>query len=590
MQEATQSSIANSLRLSVRVGVTGHRAWTGDSDEIAQRVGAVLRAIAEVASAVSRDPSAGYASAPPVLRVISPIAEGADRLVAREGIARGYELQCPLPFFREEYEKDFSTDASRAEFQQLLSHANAVFELDCDRAEGSHPYQTVGRIMLAQCDLLIAIWDGLPPKGTGGTSQMVAEAAEQEIPIIWINPATPGVIQLRLCVGDVRDTVIEHDQWQPRLAAAMNRLLRVPLEQEHGHEGMTSCTPHGEFQKCLVRDWPSTSILGRIWRGFVTVASFPPRRGGRRSTPPPSSLPDPFANEHARADATSSYFAGLYRGSFVTNYILGTFAVLLALLVVVAPHGHHIWPWFELATIGIIVLVIRAANAWCWHQKSIDCRYYAEQLRLMRYLWPLARVTPASRPPAHHSFGDPRVTCMNWRFRAVLRNIGMASARVTPEYRAACLALVRDRWIGGSEGQIAYHHSTALRLSRMDHRLHLLARWLFRLTAAACAAHLLWEQKPVSEWLTLLTGFLPAAAASAHGISSQGEFRRLAERSKAMAIDLVHARRALQRLSWAPNGFTATDLYRTVSTAAAAMIDEVTDWRILYRKPPIDPA
>lgn len=589
--------IALQPRLALRVGVTGHRRLAQDQiDDLRERVRLALRAITEAATRIKDDQSSGYSVDPPLLRVISPIAEGGDRLVAAEGIQAGYELQCPLPFFREEYSNDFASEESKRAFNGLLEHASAVFELDGERnrsgdnSRESLAYQTVGRVMLTQCDLLIAIWDGEPANGVGGTAQMVAEAASQEIPIIWLQPGKPGMVRLRLCVGESKDCIIEHENWEQQLSKVLDRLLRLPPGEHGSHKGF-STTSHDDFVECLARPFPSPSILGRAWKAFMNLMSFPPRRWkGTPTLPDKSDLPNPFAGEYTLTEAPANYYAGLYRGSFVANYLLGTLAVVLALMAVVAPGWQSMWAWMEIVTIATIVLVIVMVNRGHWHQKSIDCRYYAEQLRHMRFLWPLARVTPSSRPPAHASFGDPRVTSMNWRFRAALRLIGMPDTRVTPEYRARCLGLILDQWIGGPDGQVQYHRGTARRLSRVDHRLHLTARVLFILTAAACIAHLLVHDEGIARWLTLLTGALPAAAAAAHAVSSQGEFRRLAERSRAMASELTHTKRSLRRLDVSRSMFTSTDLYRTISPAAAAMIEEVTDWRILYRKPPIEPA
>ena len=59
--------------------------------------------------------------------LLSALAEGADRLVAREALELGFSLVVPLPMAREEYEKDFATPESLAEFRSLLLRAESVF-------------------------------------------------------------------------------------------------------------------------------------------------------------------------------------------------------------------------------------------------------------------------------------------------------------------------------------------------------------------------------------------------------------------------------------------------------------------------------
>ncbi len=585
------------LQLALRVGITGHRSLSADqAAEIRVRVREVLSTIGDAASKVTQDPKSGHASKSPLLRIISPIAEGADRLVAQEGLSAGYQLQCPLPFLREEYDHDFKSEDSKQEFNDLLSKATAVFELDGDRANESLAYQTVGRVMLAQSDLVIAIWDGKPANGQGGTAQIVAEAASQEIPIIWLQPDKQGVIRLRLRVGEAKDCIVEHDSWAARLSEVLNRLLRLPEEKHRTHAGAIACTSQLDFAACLTKSWPERSLLGYVWRYFVKAVAYPPppspvatTEGG--SAPHVSAQSEtPFKKYYDQTDRPANYFAGLYRGAFLLNYLLGALAVVIALMVVVIPAWQAVWIGLELVTIATIVTLIVLANRGRWHQKSIDCRYYAEQLRQMRYLWPLARVTPSSRPPAHQAFGDPRSTPMNWRFRAALRLEGMPSARVTPEYAANCLDIVFTQWIGGPDGQVAYHRSTARQLARVNLRLHAAARAMFILTAAACIGHLVIHEEHIAAILTLLSAALPATAAAAHAISEQGEFRRLAERSASMAEGLGQSEKALRALRDSGRAYTTADVYRVVAPAAAAMMDEVTDWRILYGKPPIEPA
>src|SRR5690242_6565852 len=149
-------------RLALRVGITGHRKLD-DSEGLRARVRKSLQMVQAAAEQVLRDSHMSYAEKPPVFGAVSPLAEGADRLFASEAIALGFELDCPLPFSQAEYEKDFLTVESVNEFRDLLSRAEGrVLELDGPKpdAERYEAYESVGRVVLDQCDLLMAIWDG----------------------------------------------------------------------------------------------------------------------------------------------------------------------------------------------------------------------------------------------------------------------------------------------------------------------------------------------------------------------------------------------------------------------------------------------
>ena len=107
--------------LALRVGVTGHRPddqrTPPDVGEIRKTARKILRCIRDACEGVadtfgdefhpldtSEHPHPGK------LRVISALAAGSDQWLAEEAIELKYELQCPLPFSRDEYRKDFDGD------------------------------------------------------------------------------------------------------------------------------------------------------------------------------------------------------------------------------------------------------------------------------------------------------------------------------------------------------------------------------------------------------------------------------------------------------------------------------------------------
>jgi len=55
------------------------------------------------------------------------------------------------------------------------------------------PYAAVGRALIDRADLLLCVWNGLPPKGPGGTSEVAALMLEQGGLVLWISVGRPGV-------------------------------------------------------------------------------------------------------------------------------------------------------------------------------------------------------------------------------------------------------------------------------------------------------------------------------------------------------------------------------------------------------------
>jgi hypothetical protein len=103
----------------------------------------------------------------------------------------------PLPFAQAEYdEKDFPNSID--EFRQLLhsarrggAGASQVVELDGTRGRQDESYFEAGRFVLRHSDLLLAIWDGDPETGVGGTGQVIRMARTYGVPVVWIDSAVP---------------------------------------------------------------------------------------------------------------------------------------------------------------------------------------------------------------------------------------------------------------------------------------------------------------------------------------------------------------------------------------------------------------
>jgi len=121
-----------------------------------------------------------YPSTP--LRLLTPLAVGADRIVARAAIEAGIPIYVPMPLEEAEYRKDFDTDEI-AEFDELLavaqSHFAVGFEGDndaqnvADKARRKRQYALVGRYVAYNAHVLIALWDGSISGALGGTANIV---------------------------------------------------------------------------------------------------------------------------------------------------------------------------------------------------------------------------------------------------------------------------------------------------------------------------------------------------------------------------------------------------------------------------------
>jgi len=209
-------------RMALRVGVTGHRKLDV-TYALRARVRDVLQMLQAATAEILVVARSFYAEGPPLFRAVSSLAEGADRLFAEEALSLGFELDCPLPFSQAEYEKDFPTRESVEEFRGLLSRATGrVLELDgpTRAEERSGAYESVGRSVLDRSEMLVAIWDGEPAKGAGGTGHIVEIAQRKRTPILWIHPKT-GAVVLKLRGAE---TTLTGDVLRDQLEPIFNRI------------------------------------------------------------------------------------------------------------------------------------------------------------------------------------------------------------------------------------------------------------------------------------------------------------------------------------------------------------------------------
>jgi hypothetical protein len=167
-------------RVALTIGVTGHRHLPDEDLELYRRR----------IEALFDDLQDRYPHTP--LRVLSPLAEGADRLPVEIALARGYEVVAVLPLAIDEYERDFEDRVPA--FRELIARIppDNVFRLppiplpdrfvasgfasSTDAPRDGHRdthYQQAGDFIAAHCHVLLALWDGVANDLPGGTGEVV---------------------------------------------------------------------------------------------------------------------------------------------------------------------------------------------------------------------------------------------------------------------------------------------------------------------------------------------------------------------------------------------------------------------------------
>jgi hypothetical protein len=164
------------LPAALAIGFTGHRKLLNEARSREAIRGILLEWKAKVPGAIY-----GVTSA----------AAGGDLLFAETCIELKLPYRVFLPVPKEQFRRDFDESAwvrAEAVFRKALS-----VEVTGAGEKLTESYYECGIETVQQSQLLIALWDGGPSQGLGGTADMVHFAREQGRPVIWIHSETGEV-------------------------------------------------------------------------------------------------------------------------------------------------------------------------------------------------------------------------------------------------------------------------------------------------------------------------------------------------------------------------------------------------------------
>jgi len=159
------------------IGITGHRNLPQDALEFVQEQ------IEMIIKQIKVEHTEGVVA-------VSALAIGADQLFAEVALEQGIPLEVVIPF--KGYEQDFGAGEEREHFESLRRQAN-VEHLMVFAARSDEAYLAAGRWVVEHTDLLVAVWDGKPAAGRGGTGDIVEYARQLGKPCWCINPRTREV-------------------------------------------------------------------------------------------------------------------------------------------------------------------------------------------------------------------------------------------------------------------------------------------------------------------------------------------------------------------------------------------------------------
>ncbi|MBL9200973.1 MAG: hypothetical protein JNL39_10730 [Opitutaceae bacterium] len=297
------------------VGFSGHRS-------VANPEG-VARAISAELEALRRE-------APGEWLALSSVADGSDQVFVAQARALGFSWHAILPLPWVDFATDFPPE-ERVAVEGLLAQAEHV-RVNMENGTREDAYLDCGMETVNGADVLLAVWDGQPARGKGGTADVVAYARSLEKPVVIIDPAT--------------------------LAVQRENFERLRREDEH---------------------------LAKLNR-------LPASDGGWGENP--FGAPDHIFRFQRKCDHAASRGAPYFRRLIVGTVILHVVATLVAAAGLAFDLHYSALPWLKLLCLtGAIAVALLLRRHHHSMHNWVGCRLAAEFCRSALATWGLPRTT-----------------------------------------------------------------------------------------------------------------------------------------------------------------------------------------------------
>ena len=489
-------------------------------------------------------------------------------------------------------------------------------------------YEAQALLMLRRCDILLAIADLRDPVKTGGTIHTINKARAFHIPVILIslednkihmfNDDSTYIETVELSIkkaekehetikeiGSLFEKIIslQTPVYQDGLEIDLEKLINVPNYQTANTKTLLQKNRHMIWDKI-------NSKLKILAKKDVKDNSTPYTLGNKT-----------IISFRDNIDDVNMFFSYQYRGGFILNNLLAVVAVIIAVAMLFLIISGFLWVWSEMLIFSILMLALIAAKYRTlksiekntksgqnenWNELSIITRYLAERLRVFDFLF-LNGILKGIKPsPGKH---------LNNKFKgsppeAIFRKIeGIISFE---DHKNQFLDPITNIEIFNEsliQSQIYFHKLTSRKYDKMD---NFLENWGRRLNKATiylvvidffilifsfivseyyengCFIFIEILHKYFTPLFIGLTALFPALVAALNAIRFQSESKKLKERYKTMHELLSeksdNIRKIIIALRNDSKGSEILELFPLITEIEQIMLDEVSDWSLLYSK------
>ncbi len=569
MAHTTNAAEVSTGPVPIVLGVTGHRDLReGDLPALTDEVRGIIETL-----------RSKYPHTP--LKLLSPLAAGADRLVAQVARKCGVGVIVPLPWPNGVHDALRHRTGDRQEFDDLFDRAEQTVELplaegvsardiqQSDQARDKQ-YARTGAYIARHSQILIALWDGEdhPDSGTAQVVrwQQTGVAAPFAASIGLLDELENGPVYHittpranRSSEAKEVATVYRYPASDESDEVAANRFDKLWRHIDTFNASVAQASPALQAQSEQSRKW----ILSEDeW-----AAQPPPLR----------SLFDCFV----LADAASIVFRDT-----TLRTLKGLFVMMLAALLCYEVYTHlfvDIWPL-------LLVYLLLLGGVSLWHRRSsraelqakyLDDRALAEALRVQCF-W---RMAGLSDSVVDHYLRNLRSE-LDW-IRQALRatNLVHGGHQTAVAVGPDTLNVVRERWV---EDQLKFFRKGATRDEEKQAWWHRRARWLFAAAAGLAGVQLVLHLVTghLNHVLAVLVFVAIACSALCHEYAEMQAYSVQAKRYDWMRSFFETGHQQLQALIKAGKLAEAQAVIRELGQEA---LHENAEWLLQRRHRPLRP-
>jgi hypothetical protein len=540
----------------IKIGITGHRILK-EPERIASKVREALNS--SIYELFDRPFPMPESITPFAFTVVTALAEGADRLVAREVLKfPDSEIEVILPFIKNKYKNDFTSSSSKKEFEELyrLASNRTILERQPEKYSKStkntsknrgNSYQEAGQKVIDECDLLIAVWDGKPAKGIGGTGEIVAYASEKQCPIIIISANGQNTITI--------------EKWNGLRSGVFQRLEM--------------------FNSFSIPEETVDRYIGNVYKDIFETAE-----GENIPEILKANIKQKILPFYVRSSLLAKQNQMKYLRAGMMVYVLSPIAVAVGAAGMIIHSLAFAVHFFEILLLAAILVIIFQADKNKVHKKWIESRFLTERIRSSVFSIACGMHPSLSYNSLMMKHSEDTEVWTLKVFHEIIKKVKVG-IKVSQNSSSEDSEFVRKRWV---EEQMNYHTQKGKEIGKKCRFLEVVGKIVF--VTAICIASLnlmlmYIGQDGMLNWLdqpiVFLAIILPAIGASIGSIRTHREYSRLEKKHQTMAS-------ILNQLNDRYAKATTKDVLKVLlKETEEIMLQETGEWLTLMRYLKIDP-